>query len=183
MRLNRLWHLKRRFIGGLLCFVVLGWPLAGLAIGSPVSVAQAEYIQSQYSDARPQTGLAEEPLVVKTQTGQRHDFTVEMAITPREQAVGMMYRRKAPRDRGMLFPFDAPKIASFWMKNTLVPLDLLFIKADGIISDIHARAVPLSEQSISSTAEVIAVLELAGGETDRRDIRVGDRVLHPLFAD
>ena len=167
MRSTKHWHPNS--------LLLIAVTLLSLALFTPPGHAQ-------FFDARPQTGLAEEPLVIETETGQRHEFTVEMAITPREQAVGMMFRRKAPRDRGMLFPFEEPKIASFWMKNTIVPLDLIFIAADGTITDIHARAIPLSEDPLSSTVEVVAVLELAGGETDRRDIRVGDKVLHGFFA-
>ena len=132
-------------------------------------------------DGKPQTGLAEEILVIATATGGRHWFTVEMAMTPREQAIGMMYRRSVPRDRGMLFPFQEPKIATFWMKNTVSSLDLLFIDESGTITDIHRRAVPHSLDPMASSVPVTAVLELAGGEVDRRDIREGDRVEHRLF--
>ena len=166
MRLNKPW----RNTAWLLALALI---LSGFAVSASHAVT--------LYDGRPQTGLAEEPLVIVTETGERHDFTVEMAITPREQAVGMMYRRNIPRDHGMLFPFAEPKIATFWMKNTLASLDLLFIDTNGIITDIHRRAVPHSLDPIPSSVPVIAVLELAGGEADRRDIRAGDQVEHRLF--
>ncbi|MBV6632472.1 MAG: DUF192 domain-containing protein [Alphaproteobacteria bacterium] len=161
----RFWHSRRA--------VALGFAMLLLA---PLSAPA----QSLYNP-QPQTGLAEAPLSIRTLTGERHEFTVEVAETPRQQAIGMMFRRKAPRDRGMLFPFEKPRVASFWMKNTLVSLDLLFIEQGGRIATIHRRAQPQSLEPMSSGVPVIAVLELAGGEADRRDIRTGDLVEHPFF--
>jgi uncharacterized protein len=130
---------------------------------------------------KPQTGLVEAPLVIKTATGASHEFTVEIAQTPRQQAIGMMFRTHVPANRGMLFPFAVTKPTSFWMKNTVSSLDLLFIRADGVIADIHSRAEPLSLDPITSPEPVAAVLEIAGGEADRRDIRAGDRIIHAFF--
>jgi hypothetical protein len=108
-------------------------------------------------------------------------FTVELAISPEDQAQGLMYRRSLPRDAGMLFDFGRTRPAEFWMKNTLIPLDMLFIAADGHIADIHERAVPLSEATIESKVPVRAVLELNGGTVSRLGIKPGDLVHHPIF--
>jgi len=79
-----------------------------------------------------------------------HKFTVELAITPAQQEQGLMYRRSMAPDAGMLFDFGHPQPTTFWMKNTLIPLDMLFVGADGRIANIHERAVPMSEEMISS---------------------------------
>ena len=101
--------------------------------------------------------------VVITQGTAKHSFTVEVARTPDEQAKGLMGRTGLPKEGGMLFPFDPPKIATFWMKNTLIPLDMIFIRADGTIDRIAENTVPESLAPVASGGEVKAVLELAGG--------------------
>ena len=119
-------------------------------------------------------------LTIDTGSGSHH-FTVELAETEQEQAQGLMFRQSLPADAGMLFDFGGTKPAVFWMKNTLIPLDMLFIAADGRIADIHERAVPLSEATILSKVPVRAVLELNGGTVSRLGIRLGDMVHHPIF--
>lgn len=111
----------------------------------------------------------------------RADFQVEVAEGPAEQARGLMYRRNLAPDSGMLFPFAEARQARFWMRNTYVPLDLLFIDEAGRIESIHADAAPLDESTIASRGPVIAVLEILAGESARRGIRPGDRVLHPAL--
>lgn len=111
-----------------------------------------------------------------------HKFTVELAITPAQQEQGLMYRRSMAPDAGMLFDFGHPQPTTFWMKNTLIPLDMLFVGADGRIANIHERAVPMSEEMISSQGMVRAVIELNGGTASRLGIRSGDRVIYPIFA-
>ena len=120
------------------------------------------------------------PLVIDTEGGARR-FTVELAVTPEEQAQGLMFRRALPADAGMLFDLGGSRPATFWMKNTLIPLDMLFIAADGRIAAIHERAVPLSEAMIESKVPVRAVLELNGGTAARLGIHEGDVVHHALF--
>jgi uncharacterized membrane protein (UPF0127 family) len=92
-----------------------------------------------------------------------------------------MYVKSLPASRGMLFLFDAPQVATFWMKNTLIPLDLLFIAADGRIIHIVENATPLSEARIDSMGIVTGVLELAGGSSRRLGLKAGDRVRYPAF--
>ncbi|WP_448585473.1 DUF192 domain-containing protein [Thermaurantiacus sp.] len=124
---------------------------------------------------RPSAGLERVPLVLVTASG-RHRYTVEVAATPEAQATGMMFRTHVPPGTGMLFPFDPPRPASFWMRNTFVPLDLVFIGPDRRVLNIEAEATPLSETLRHSAGPVSAVLELAGGEARRIGLRPGDRV-------
>lgn len=113
---------------------------------------------------------------------ERHPFTVEMAVTSEQRAQGLMFRRELAADAGMLFDFGKrPSRAAMWMKNTLIPLDMLFIAPDGRIESIAERTVPHSLESISSRGPVRAVLELNGGTVSRLGIEPGDRVEHPLF--
>lgn len=121
-------------------------------------------------------------LTVETAAGQRFRFDVEIAQSPAQQAQGLMFREKMEPDAGMLFVYDQPQPSSFWMKNTLIPLDMLFVGADGRIVNIHERAVPHSTDAIRSAKPVKAILELNGGMSARLGIRAGDRVVHPLIA-
>ena len=120
-------------------------------------------------------GLEQVPLTIRS--GQReHRFTVEVARSPQEQAQGLMNRQSLAPDRGMLFPYDPPQQASFWMKNTLIPLDIIFVRGDGTIARIAAQTVPLSLDPVPSLEPVAAVLEIAGGRAAELGIREGDRV-------
>ena len=105
-----------------------------------------------------------------------HRFTVEVARTPDEQSRGLMFREALRDDAGMIFPLDPPREASFWMKNTLIPLDMIFIRADRTIARIAANTVPHSLEPVSSGEPVAAVLELRGGRSAELGIREGDRV-------
>ncbi|MBX9698308.1 MAG: DUF192 domain-containing protein [Acetobacteraceae bacterium] len=135
--------------------------------------------------ARAQTGpqprLPEEPLVIVTRDGTRHAFRVEMAIDPQQQTVGLMFRTALGPEEGMLFDWGAPRESAMWMRNTLIPLDMLFITQDGRVHRIAERTVPHSLASIESRGPVRATLELAGGTAERLGIRVGDRVEQRIF--
>jgi uncharacterized membrane protein (UPF0127 family) len=117
---------------------------------------------------------------VVTTSGDRHDFTVELALTGPQMARGLMFREELAPDAGMLFVFPQ-RVASFWMRNTLIPLDMLFIDRDGRVVRIAERTTPLSEQGISSRRPVVAVLELAGGTAERLGIEVGSKVESPAL--
>ena len=119
-------------------------------------------------------------LTIDTADGPQH-FTIELALSPQEQEQGLMYRTRLAPDAGMLFVFPKTQTATFWMKNTLIPLDMLFIAGDGHIADIHERAIPLSEALIASKEPVRAVLELNGGTVARLRIKSGDVVHYALF--
>ena len=121
------------------------------------------------------------PLSIETKTG-THDYQVELALTQDEQARGLMFRQEMAPDEGMLFPFDPPRPASFWMKNTYLPLDMIFVTADGTIESIAADTVPLATSSYRSQGTVAAVLELNAGEAARIGAEAGDRVSYELPA-
>jgi len=130
---------------------------------------------------RPQPRLPTERMVIVTRDGRRLDFTVEMALTPDQQTIGLMFRPEVKADEGMIFDWGQPRESSMWMRNTLAPLDMVFIAADGRIHRIAERTVPLSLTPVDSRGPVRATLELQGGITEKQDIRVGDRVLHRMF--
>lgn len=113
--------------------------------------------------------------------GSRHRFTVELAETPAQMEQGLMFRRTLAPDAGMLFDFKEPTMATMWMHNTLIPLDMLFVDQHGLIVNIAQRAVPQSDATIAAAAPVRAVIELNGGTAERLGIKPGDRVLYPIF--
>jgi len=108
-------------------------------------------------------------------------FDVELALDDLHRAHGLMYRKQLGPYQGMLFDFFQEMPVSFWMKNTLIPLDMLFIAGDGTIKNIHANAVPLSTDPIPSNLPVRAVLEINGGSAALLGIKPGDKVKHPIF--
>nr|WP_294510911.1 DUF192 domain-containing protein [uncultured Rhodopila sp.] len=129
----------------------------------------------------PQPDLPKEQLVIVGRGGVEHPFAVEMATTPQQQTVGEMFRPNVPADGGMLFDWGFPKSSQMWMRNTLVPLDMVFINPDGTIRSIAEDTTPRSLAVIDSRGPVRAVLELAGGTTAKLDIRVGDTVKQRIF--
>ncbi|WP_420348461.1 DUF192 domain-containing protein [Pelagibius sp.] len=120
-------------------------------------------------------------LAIETAAGGRHVFEVEMAVSPDQRSQGLMFRHSMAATAGMLFLFERPEPRAMWMKNTLIPLDMLFIDEGGVIVRIQERTVPFSLQAISSGQDVIAVLELNAGTSSRLSIKPGDRVVHSAF--
>jgi len=116
-------------------------------------------------------------------TGGPHKFTVEVATTPGQMEQGLMFRQSLPADAGMIFDYGVPSMAAMWMKNTLIPLDMLFVDQRGRIINIHERAVPGSLEPIAAAAPARAVIELNGGTAARLGIKPGDRVIFPIFGD
>jgi uncharacterized membrane protein (UPF0127 family) len=123
----------------------------------------------------PISGLEVIPLTI-TRNGKSHAFRVEVAQTMEQQQKGLMFRTEMGPDEGMLFPSDTPELRSFWMKNTVIPLDIVFIGPDHLISNIAANAVPYSLDPIPSSGAAIAVLELNGGRAAQLGIMPGARV-------
>lgn len=119
--------------------------------------------------------------IVRDNGAASHEFRVWIADTGERQMQGLMFVRDLPANEGMLFIHERPRIASMWMKNTFIPLDMLFIDARGRIVTIHANTTPHSLDPLSSGRPVLAVLELRGGEAAKRGIRPGDRVVHRAF--
>jgi uncharacterized protein len=121
-----------------------------------------------------------QPLEIVTKTGV-HVFSVEMATTEEEKTTGLMYRKELPEGKGMLFDFSPEQEVSMWMKNTYIPLDMIFIRADGRIIRIAENTEPLSTKIIPSRGLAKGVLEVIGGTAQKYGIQPGDRVAHPLF--
>jgi uncharacterized protein len=121
-----------------------------------------------------------EALQIVTATG-AHDFQVEIARDEASRARGLMDRRFMPVDHGMLFEFDREAPEAFWMKDTYIPLDMIFISRAGVVTNIAANAEPLSERAIPSGPPCMAVLELDGGAAARIGLKLGDKVRHPFF--
>lgn len=124
---------------------------------------------------RSAAGLDQSMLTIKS-GAKTHKFTVEVARTIEQQQTGMMNRNSLAPDRGMIFPYDPPQPVAFWMKNTLIPLDLIFISPGGKILRIEENAVPYSLDQIPSGGPIEAVLELAGGRSAELKLKAGDQV-------
>ncbi len=147
------------------------WRLLKLAVAAVGAATWAGLVLAQ----------ATEPLTVVTSTG-RHVFHVEVMRTPEQRARGLMFRQHLPRDRGMLFDFETVQPVSMWMQNTYIPLDMVFIRADGTVARVAERTEPLSTRTIPSGEPVLGVLEINGGIAAEIGLKPGDRVEHPLFA-
>jgi len=106
-------------------------------------------------------------------------FTVELAVTPEERSRGLMHRPSLAGGAGMLFVFDSPQEARFWMENTLIPLDILFLSAEGVVRRIHENATPLDRTLISGGEDIMYVLEINGGLSRRIGISPGTEIRHP----
>ncbi|MCP4317193.1 MAG: DUF192 domain-containing protein [Hyphomicrobiales bacterium] len=119
-------------------------------------------------------------LDIVTDTG-THSFTVELAITNQQRATGLMHREQMDENAGMLFRFDRVQPVLMWMKNTLIPLDMIFIRPDGTVADIHYNAIPHSEEIIQSNEPVLYVLEVNGGIAEKIGLRRDDSVKHPMI--
>lgn len=115
------------------------------------------------------------PLKIEA-SGKVHNFRVEVARTEAQQERGLMFRPRLGPDEGMIFPMTPPRVASFWMKNTIIPLDMIFIRADGSIARIAADTVPYSLDPVTSGEPVAAVLEIAGGRAAQLGIAEDDKV-------
>jgi uncharacterized protein len=124
--------------------------------------------------------LKVETLVIETASG-AHSFQTEIADTDPTRAKGLMFRRHLAGDHAMLFVWDAPIAAAMWMKNTYIPLDMLFVAGDGRVVHIAANTKPQSLDVITAGRPVKAVIEVAGGTAARLGVKPGDLVRHPLF--
>lgn len=124
--------------------------------------------------------LRTEPLDIVTHAGVRH-FNVEVADTDATREHGLMYRKSMAPHRGMLFDFRAPQSVTFWMKNTLIPLDMIFIAKDGHVVSIARNAEPMSEALIPSGGPIVGVLEIRGGRAAEIGVEPGDLVRERIF--
>ncbi|RTL54732.1 MAG: DUF192 domain-containing protein [Bradyrhizobiaceae bacterium] len=129
---------------------------------------------------QPARAAQTQPLEIVTKSGV-HVFTVEMAVSDEERAKGLMYRKSLPDGRGMLFDFSPEQYVQMWMKNTYIPLDMIFIRGDGTVLSIAENTTPLSEKIIDSGGLAKGVLEVIAGTARKYGIAPGDKVAHPLF--
>jgi uncharacterized protein len=121
-----------------------------------------------------------EKLTISTQTGE-FPFSVEVMRNEAEREKGLMFRRYLPADRGMLFDFKVEAPVMMWMKNTFLPLDMIFITRNGVVKTVVENAEPMSERIIPSGGNVYAVLEVNAGTATKIGVKAGDRVAHPIF--
>ncbi|MFD2207422.1 DUF192 domain-containing protein [Kiloniella antarctica] len=120
-------------------------------------------------------------LTIFTLKGAAHKFDIELAVTPEQKSQGLMHRKKMPLDAGMLFVYEDENDVMMWMKNTYLPLDMLFLNSEGKIVYIEENTTPLSTRTISSGRNVIGVLELNAGTALRLGIKAGDIANHHLL--
>ena len=159
-----------------MAFQVVSRPVGRrFALAAPLALAACT---AQAQDAEIQ--FKRSSLVVATGT-RDIKFEVELATNDSERGRGLMYRKQLGPYEGMLFDFYQEMPVSFWMKNTLIPLDMVFIAADGTVKHVHANAVPLTTDPVPSRFPVRAVLEINGGSAALLGIKPGDTVKHPIF--
>lgn len=120
-------------------------------------------------------------LVIETSDGKQVEYLVESALTPMEQAKGLMNRNELATNGGMIFQVHPVRRVAMWMKATQIPLDMIFIGPDSTIVDIHENAKPLSEEHIMSKKPVRAVIEVNGGDVKKHGIKIGDKVKHEIL--
>ncbi|KAB1076293.1 DUF192 domain-containing protein [Methylobacterium planeticum] len=151
-----------------------------LALLLPIQALPVAQANAQAKSEAPAEALATEPLTIRSKTG-AHAFAVEVMRDDASRARGLMFRRHMAADHGMLFDFGQTLPVNMWMKNTYLPLDMVFIRADGTVARVAADAEPLSTRVIPSGEPVLSVLELNAGTAAKLGIRAGDRVEHSLF--
>jgi uncharacterized membrane protein (UPF0127 family) len=156
--------------------------VARLRIGRLIPLLAAAFVVAGLLCSNPAARAASvQPLEIATKSGV-HVFSVEMATTEEEKQNGLMYRKELPDGKGMLFDFSPEQQISMWMKNTYIPLDMIFIRADGRILRIAENTEPFSTRIISSGGLARGVLEVIAGTAQKYGIQPGDRVAHPLFS-
>ena len=120
-------------------------------------------------------------LTIQRADGQQISLAIEIAQTPEQDAFGLMFRRSLPANAGMLFIADPERPMAMWMKNTYIPLDMLFIRHDGSIANIVTHAVPFDLTPLGPNEPVKGVIEINGGAAEKLGIKIGDKVLYPAF--
>lgn len=160
-------------------FNLLGAVIGTTLLVAPVAASAFTHIAE---DTKPQKTLEKADLSIISADGKDHKFSVELARTPEEQAKGEMFRTSIPEDGGMLFVWDSARPVRMWMRNTIVPLDMVFINEKGIIISIAENTVPYSEAVIPSRGIAAYTLELVGGSTQKKKIFVGDKVVCPKLS-
>ena len=142
-------------------------------------VALAPLAAHAQTAAQPE--LPKEKLTIISRDGTRHDFQVEMAMSPQQQETGLMFRKEVPPGTGMLFDWGRPEQSTMWMRNTVSSLDMIFINPDGTIRRVAEHTVPESLAIIDSGGPVRATLEVAAGTAKQLGIHPGDKVEQRIF--
>jgi len=143
------------------------------AAGSPGATAQ------DHESLLPLSAFPRERIAIETRSARRHTFDAWRADTPQTRAQGLMFVPSLQPEQAMIFVYAPPQHVGMWMKNTLIPLDMLFVDADGCVVKVHEQAEPGSLATIASDAPVVLVVELAGGVAGSLGLRTGDRVVRP----
>jgi len=151
-----------------------------------LSTAEAQFLRPHepFDPTKAQSlPLSPGAIVVSTENGETvtHEFQFELADTDSKRSIGLMHRAELLPDRGMLFDFKRDRLVAMWMRNTFIPLDMLFLNKEGDIVTIAENTTPHSEKTVSSRVRVRSVLELAAGTVERLGIKTGDRVEHAMF--
>ena len=154
----------------------------GLALVAAITLAGSTTVFAQSGPIEDLAAFPRGKLEIADGKKVKHTFEVWLADSPQRQAQGLMFVRALPDLRGMLFVHESPKPISMWMKNTYIPLDMVFIDEHGRIQQIVEHATPHSLDIIRSNEPALAVLEIAGGEAKRLGLRAGQRVTHPALA-
>jgi len=154
----------------------------GLALVAAITLAGSTTVFAQSGPIEDLAAFPRAKLEIADGKKVKHTFEVWLADSPQRQAQGLMFVRALPDLRGMLFVHESPKPISMWMKNTYIPLDMVFIDEHGRIQQIVEHATPHSLDIIRSNEPALAVLEIAGGEASRLGLRAGQRVTHPALA-
>jgi hypothetical protein len=150
--------------------------LLALAAAVVVACATPAFVQPVAA----QQATAVPKLDIVTQTG-RYSFNIEIAADDEKRAEGLMFRTKLEPDYGMLFDFKREQQVYFWMRNTYVSLDMIFVRADGTVVNVAENTTPLSEATVPSSAPVRFVLEVVAGTAKRIGLKAGDKLVHPLM--
>jgi uncharacterized membrane protein (UPF0127 family) len=151
----------------------------GLAVGVTTPAAK-EWTPREALNPKNAQVLPQSPLSI-TSGDKSHRFTVELADDDTERGIGLMHRGQMAADHGMLFDFETPRRVAFWMRNTFIPLDMLFLKSDGEVVSIIEDVRPHSEDTVGPSRPVRAVLELNAGMAKKLGLKVGDMVHHAVF--
>ena len=159
----------------LLAIVFVGLSVGSVLAQSPIIVPKA----TTQNIEGPK--FIKDKLAIQTQDGKTHNFSIDVAITPEQMSHGMMFRTEMADDFGMLFVFGDEARRSFFMKNTRIPLDMVFTAKDGTIRHIHPNAIPGDLSSISPDVQAFAVLEIKGGMAQKLDLKNGDKLVHSFF--
>jgi uncharacterized protein len=166
--------MKRALLQAMALALMFAGSAATLAQPSPAPQGAISNVPAQLKD------FQRDSLTIQRARG-RDLFQIWVATTPAQHQQGLMWVQQLAPDQGMLFLLEAPRPMTMWMKNTYVALDMIFVDESGKILSITRNTKPLSTALITSPANVVAVLEILAGESDRRGIAVGDRLLHPAF--